>query len=165
MNETILFKPIGIVHSEHIKPADTPIQPVFSKGCTGTVELFEEYAEGIEDLEAFSHIYIFFVFHKRDEVRLRVKPFLEDKKHGVFATRSPRRPNPIGFSVVRLKKREGNILYVEDVDILDGSPVLDIKPYIHRYDLREHTRDGWQERIDPAEAWKRGRRNYNPEKQ
>jgi tRNA (adenine37-N6)-methyltransferase len=160
VGEPIAFEPIGFIHSEHTKPSDTPIQPVFAAGCRGRAEIFPQYEEGLRDLEGFSHIHILFHLHKAGPTRLTVKPFLEDVPHGVFATCAPCRPNPIGLSLVRLIKREGNILFLDDLDILDSTPILDIKPYVSRFGKRQNTRDGWQEKVDDKTAFKRGRRGY-----
>ncbi len=154
----ITYRPIGVIRSEHTAADRTPIQPVYAGGCTGRVEVFPEFAEGLRDLEGFSHIYLIYHFHMGGPPRLAVKPFLQDIERGVFATRAPCRPNAIGMSIVRLAGREGNVLFVEDVDILDGSPLLDIKPYTARFDRIEATRNGWQDEVDDATAGKRGRR-------
>ena len=156
----ITLHPIGVIHSPHTREKATPIQPVYAEGIKGTVEVFPEYAEGLRDIEGFSHIYLLYHFHKAEPIRLIAKPYLEDVSHGVFATRTPHRPNPIGLSVVRLSKCEGNILHIEDVDVLDGTPLLDIKPYISRFDHRENVRNGWQEHIDEDLARLRGSRGY-----
>jgi len=154
------LRPIGVIRTPHRDPSETPIQPVFAEGCPGRVEVFPEYAEGLADVEGFSHLHLIYVFHRAKEMKLRVKPFLQDEEHGVFATRSPRRPNPIGMSLVRLVGREGNVLRVEDVDILDGTPLLDIKPYSPRFDRRDDARSGWQEKVDEETAKRLGRRNW-----
>jgi tRNA-Thr(GGU) m(6)t(6)A37 methyltransferase TsaA len=127
----------------------------------GSAEIFPEYAEGLRDLEGFSHVYLIYHFHKARAARLIVKPFLEDVDHGVFATRAPRRPNPIGISLVRLTRIEGHVLHLKDVDILDGTPLLDIKPYAPRFDRREDVRIGWLEDVDEKTARIRGRRQYD----
>ncbi len=143
MNE-IKFKPIGIVHAEFTEPKGTPIQASATES-RGKIEIFPEYAECLQDIEGFSHIHIIYCFHKLKNFKPLIKPFLDDKEHGIFATRSPARPNPIGLSVVRLIKKEINILYIQDVDILDGTPVLDIKPYIPEFDDRTVKKYGWVE--------------------
>ena len=161
MNDAeIRLRPIGIIHSPHTKPEETPIQPVFAEDIPGTVEVFPEFAEGLDDLEGYSHIHLIFHFHRAKGVRLKVKPFLQDVERGVFATRAPVRPNGIGFSVVRLLRREGNVLHILDCDILDGTPLLDIKPYVARFDTRPSTRNGWQDDVDEPAARHRGRRGY-----
>jgi len=159
--QTITLRPIGVIHSPHRRTEETPIQPVYARGIKGTAEIFDEYVGGLRDLGGFSHIYLIYHFHKAKPSRLIVKPFLEDTPHGVFATRAPCRPNPIGFSVVRLVKVEGNVLHLEDVDVLDGTPLLDIKPYIPRFDHREDVRCGWQEGVDEKTAQTRGSRQYS----
>jgi tRNA (adenine37-N6)-methyltransferase len=158
MHESIVYKPIGVIHSGHTKPEETPIQPVYSEGCQGRAEVFSEFAAGLRDVEGFSHIYLVYHLHKVDRPRLTVKPFLQDVERGVFATRAPCRPNPIGISVVRLVRREDNVLYLDGVDVLDGTPLLDIKPYTARFDHIETTSNGWQDEVDEETAQRRGRR-------
>lgn len=155
---TYRLKSIGIINSPHVESSQTPIQPVFAKGIQGTVEVFPEYEDGLMDLDEFSHIYLLYYFDRAKETKLKVKPYLEDKLHGIFATRAPNRPNKIGISVVKLLKIERNILHVEDLDILDGTPLLDIKPYIARFDSRDNVRSGWQDDITDDEASNRGKR-------
>ena len=133
---------------------------MYARGIRGQVDVLPEYEAGLRDLEGFSHIFLIYAFHQAGAPRLEVVPFLDDEVRGVFATRAPTRPNPLGLSVVRLVSREGAVLYIEDVDILDGTPLLDIKPYVSRFDSREGTRDGWQEQIDEPTARKRGRREW-----
>jgi tRNA-Thr(GGU) m(6)t(6)A37 methyltransferase TsaA len=154
----VTLQPIGIIHSPHTTPEKTPIQPAFARGIAGRVDVDSAYAEGLVDLEGFSHIWLIYLLDRAGRPRLTVKPFLEDVPHGVFATRAPCRPNPIGMSVVRLVRREGCTLHVEDVDILDGTPLLDIKPYVGRFDRRDDIRCGWVDRVDEAEAKQRGKR-------
>jgi len=128
-----------------------PIQPSGAKGIKGTVELLPEYAEGLQDLEGFSHVVLLCHLHLSTGYSLKVKPFLDDQLRGVFATRAPRRPNPIGLSVLRLIKIEGTILHVEDIDIVDGTPLLDIKPYVPEFEVQETVRIGWlSEKIGKA---------------
>ena len=158
--QPVTVRPIGVIHSPHELAEDTPIQPVYARGVKGRAEIFPEYAEGLRDLEGFSHICLIYWFHKASAARLTVKPFLDDATHGVFATRAPCRPNPIGFSVVRLVRREESVLHLEDVDVLDGTPLLDIKPYVTRFDYREDARCGWQDDVDVPTAQIRGRRGF-----
>ena len=155
-----VFHAIGVVRSPHTDPSKTPIQPVFAKKAKGTVILDPGYSQGLVDLEGFSHIYLFYVFHRTKETKLTVRPFLEETTHGVFATRAPCRPNKLGFSVVKLISIEGNVLNVEDIDILDGTPLIDIKPYITRFDTRDNVRSGWQDGISDDAASLRGRRGF-----
>jgi tRNA-Thr(GGU) m(6)t(6)A37 methyltransferase TsaA len=157
-DSTITYKPIGVIHSEHVAAGRTPIQPVFAKGCTGRAEVFPEFAAGLRDLEGFSHVYLIYHLHRAGPVKLVVKPFLQDVERGVFATRAPCRPNAIGLSIVELVRREDNVLHLDGVDILDGTPLLDIKPYTARFDCIETTRNGWQDEIDEQTAQRRGRR-------
>lgn len=145
MNE-IKYKPIGVVHSPFKEPKGTPIQPPGGKGIDGTVEVFPEYAEGLKDVEGFSHIILIYHFHLSKCLSLKVKPYMENELRGVFATRAPSRPNPIGISVVRLVRVEKSILYVRDVDVVDGTPLLDIKPYVPEFDVREVNKTGWLEK-------------------
>jgi tRNA-Thr(GGU) m(6)t(6)A37 methyltransferase TsaA len=136
--------PIGIIHSPFTDKSQTPIQASRSQ-VTGFVEIYPEFAEGLQDLEGFSHIILLYVFHESTGYSLHVKPFLDDQERGLFATRYPARPNPIGFSVVRLISQIGRVLEVEGVDMLDGTPLLDIKPYVPDFDIRTNTRSGWYE--------------------
>lgn len=156
----ITYKSIGVIHSEHVAAEQTPIQPVYAKGCKGQAEIFPEFAEGLRDLDGFSHVYLIYHFHQAATARLTVKPFLQDVERGVFATRAPCRPNAIGLSVVELVRREGNVLHFEGVDILDGTPLLDIKPYTAKFDRIGTTRNGWQDEVNEETAGRRGRREY-----
>jgi len=144
-NPEVIFHPIGSVMSPYKDLKGMPIQPAGAKGIRGKVILNPDLVEGLRDLEGFSHIVLIYFFHQSKGFDLRVKPFLDDDKHGVFATRAPRRPNRIGFSVVKLLGIQGNVLEIEDLDILDGTPVLDIKPYIMEFDNVENVRLGWLE--------------------
>jgi tRNA-Thr(GGU) m(6)t(6)A37 methyltransferase TsaA len=144
--DEIEYKPIGVIHSPFKEPKGTPIQPAGAKGTNGIVEIFPEYAEGLKDIEGFSHIILLYHFHLSKGSTLLAKPYMDNETHGVFAMRGPSRPNPIGVSVVCLVRVEGNILYIRDVDILDGTPLLDIKPYIPEFDIREVKRIGWLEK-------------------
>lgn len=141
--DEIFFQPIGIIHSDHKDPAVMPRQPIFAQGCQGIAELFPEFEEGLQDVEGFSHLHLIFYFHQAAEAPLIVKPLLGGPLRGVFATRSPQRPNPIGLSIVRLIKREGARLFLDEVDILDGTPLLDIKPFVASWDNREDSKSGW----------------------
>jgi len=162
-DNAILYQAIGIIHSEHTVAENTPIQPVYAKGCLGQAEIFPQFLEGLRDLEGFSHLYLIYHFHQTGPAQLSVKPFLQDVERGVFATRSPRRPNTIGLSIVTLIRREANILYLDGLDILDGTPLLDIKPYTAKFDRFDTTRNGWQDQVDEKTALQRGRRGYNKE--
>lgn len=139
----ITFTPIGTVHSPFSDPRDMPIQPVGARGVRGTIELDPAYAAGLKDLTGFSRIILLYHLHRTEGYALEVVPFLDTTPHGVFATRAPRRPNAIGLSVLRLVTVEGATLTVEDVDILDGTPVIDIKPYVPEFDAYPDERAGW----------------------
>ncbi len=140
------FKPIGIVHSPFKEARGTPIQPKAAKGIGGTVEVFREFTDGLADLDGFSHIILICHFHLAQNPKLKVIPYMDDQERGVFATRAPSRPNPIGISVVRLNRIENNILHIQDVDIVDGTPLLDIKPYVPEFDSKEDIKIGWLEK-------------------
>ena len=142
-NQPIILKPIGIIHTPFTTKDDMPIQPSGAKGIKGTLILNEAFIEGLANLGDFSHIFLIYVFHKVESINLKVTPFLDNSPKGIFATRAPTRPNPIGLSVVRLNGIEKNILYLENVDMLDGTPVLDIKPYIPDFDQPNDVRTGW----------------------
>ncbi len=144
MNE-IKYTPIGTIHSQFKEPKGTPIQPSVAKGNQGTIEIIPEFVEGLKDVEGFSHIILLFHFHLARKPSLKVKPYLDNEIRGVFSTRAPSRPNPIGISIVRLIGIEDNILKIQDVDIVDGTPLLDIKPYVPTFDVRETMKIGWLE--------------------
>jgi tRNA-Thr(GGU) m(6)t(6)A37 methyltransferase TsaA len=139
----VSYQPIGVVHSPFDGIENVPIQPAAAEGICGTVEVFAEFAAGLKDLEGFSHIILLYHFHRVAQTKLTVIPFLDSKPRGVFATRAPSRPNPIGLSIVGLQRIEGNVLHIENVDILDGTPLLDIKPYVPAFDHQEAERTGW----------------------
>jgi len=143
--EPIQYRPVGVIYSPFEAPEGTPIQPAGARGVAGSVEVFPEYAEGLKDVEGFSHIVLIYHFHLSRKSSLTVKPYLDSRLRGVFATRSPSRPNPIGISVVRLNRVEGPVLHIQDIDIVNGTPLLDIKPYVPEFDLNEHVRIGWLE--------------------
>ncbi len=143
MQEDIIFRPIGTVHSPFTEPAGTPIQSSASGDTAGIVEILPEYREGLQDIEGFSHLILLTYFHLAQGFSLKVTPFLDDHERGLFATRAPARPNPIGLSIVRLEKVEGRRLHIRDVDIVDGTPVLDIKPYVPKFDIRLEATSGW----------------------
>jgi tRNA-Thr(GGU) m(6)t(6)A37 methyltransferase TsaA len=144
-SKAIKYTPIGIIHSPYKKPRGTPIQSIAAQGNTGKVEVFLEYSEGLEDLNGFSHLVLVYDFHLVRKPSMKVKPFLDDNTHGVFSTRAPNRPNSIGISVVKLEKIEKNILYIKELDIVDGTPLLDIKPYVPEFDHRDTIKIGWLE--------------------
>ena len=137
------FKPIGTIHSPFKKPHGVPIQPSGARGIEGHVKVFDEYAQGLKDIDGFSHIILIYYFHLSKKSSLLVTPFMDKHQHGVFATRASARPNQIGFSVVELIKVDGNILHVKDIDIIDGTPLLDIKPCVPEFDFSNVTKTGW----------------------
>lgn len=141
--KVITYKPIGMIRSPFKDIKGMPIQPAGAKGVAGAIEIEPEYCDGLSDLHEFSHIILIYHFHRSSGYSLRVKPFMDDELHGVFATRAPKRPNPIGISVVKLVKVEGCNLFIEDVDIVDGTPLLDIKPYVPEFDDINVERIGW----------------------
>lgn len=142
----IEYQKIGLIHSPFKNIREMPIQSVGASGIKGIVEVFPAFTEGLKDVEGFSHIILLYHFHQIKESMLLVTPFLDSQPRGVFATRAPKRPNPIGLSVVKLDDIEGNILHVENVDILDGTPLLDIKPYVPEFDNHPADRVGWLEK-------------------
>jgi tRNA-Thr(GGU) m(6)t(6)A37 methyltransferase TsaA len=139
----MLIEPIGIIYTPFDKKDECPIQPLYATDAIGRVEVFNKYTEGLKDIESFSHIYLLYHFDKAGEIKLIRPTFLDDESHGIFATRHPCRPNGIGMSIVKLKQRENNILIVEGIDVLNMTPLLDIKPYLSRFDRIEAATDGW----------------------
>ncbi len=139
------YRPIGIIHSPFKTPQGSPIQPSAAKGIKGEIEILPGFVDGLEDLTGFSHIFLIYHFHLSRKFSLKVKPFLDDKQRGVFATRAPSRPNPIGISVVKLTRIENDHLYIENVDVVDGTPLLDIKPYVPQFDVHPAEKIGWIE--------------------
>ncbi len=136
--------PIGVIHSPFNDKDKTPLQAPRSQ-AVGLVEVYPKFADGLQDIDSFSHIILLYAFHRSAGYSLHVKPFLDDQEHGLFATCYPYRPNPIGISTVRLLSRQENALTIEGVDVLDGTPLLDIKPFIPEFDLRTNIRTGWYE--------------------
>lgn len=141
----IVLRPIGLIHTPFDKAEGTPIQASRSE-AEGWVEVFPEYTVGLQDIEAFSYLYLIYYLNRAEPAELLVEPFLDNRKHGVFSTRHPRRPNHLGISIVRLIARQENRLHVSRVDMFDKSPLLDIKPYIPDFDHVEAPRTGWYER-------------------
>jgi tRNA (adenine37-N6)-methyltransferase len=139
----ITFRPIGLISTPFTTPAGTPIQPKAAEGVAGSIKIFPQFCQGLQDLEGFSHIFLLYHFHLIQGFSLLVKPYLDEEKRGVFATRAPARPNPIGISLVRLEGVEADTLHVLDVDMLDGTPLLDIKPFVPEFDARDQARIGW----------------------
>jgi tRNA-Thr(GGU) m(6)t(6)A37 methyltransferase TsaA len=150
--DNVIYVPIGTVRSPFKTIEGTPIQPVGARGVRGQIEIRREFAAGLKDLEGFSHLILIYHFHLSDGFDLEVTPFLDDERHGVFATRAPKRPNPIGISIVKLVDIQGSLLIIEDVDIVDGTPLLDLKPYVPQFDSRETEKIGWlTDRIQDVE--------------
>lgn len=143
--EQIVYKPIGIIHTPLKEPRGAPIQSAAARNIEGAVEIFPEYVEGLQDIEGFSHLVLVYHFHLSKGYSLKVKPYMDDRLRGLFVTRAPARPNSIGLSTVRLDRVGGNKLLIRDVDIVDGTPLLDIKPYVPQFDIREPVRIGWLE--------------------
>jgi len=143
MEKEIKIKPIGVIHTPYKEPKGMPIQGTFEKGVTGSAELFPTYRQGLKDIDGFSHVILIYFFDRATEEKLVGKPFLEDESHGIFAIRSPMRPNHIGFSIVRLEKIEDNGIIFSEVDMLDNTPLLDIKPYVSQFDSRKNVKNGW----------------------
>lgn len=141
----IRYNSIGKIRTEHTTKSGIPIQSA-KADSRGFVELNEDYKEGLQNLDGFSHIYLIYHFHLSKDFPLKAVPFLDDKEHGIFAIRAPKRPNPIGFSIVKLERIEDNIIYFEGADMLDDTPLLDIKPYVSKFDRKDNTKDGWLEK-------------------
>ena len=142
-NTLITINPIGVIHSSLNEAKGSPIQPIFARDSEGVVEVYEPYKQGLKDLEGFERIWLIYWFHKAAKCKLLVTPYLDTVERGLFSTRAPCRPNPIGMSPVRLSKIEDGRIYIAEVDILNGTPLLDIKPYASRFDILEVKRNGW----------------------
>lgn len=145
MTENIIFKPIGVIKTPYKKKDGMPIQPTGATGIKGEIEIYPEFVEGLNDLDGFSHITLIYHLHKSEGFQLNVKPFMDDQLRGIFSTRAPKRPNAIGLSVVKLIKVENNILFIENIDVLDETPLLDIKPFIPDIDSPKVDKLGWLE--------------------
>ena len=144
--EQIIMHPIGVIHSPHKESKDIPIQGTFDDKVEAWLELKDEYVNGLKDLDGFSHAIIIYYFHKSHREEIEGRPFLEQDKHGIFAIRSPHRPNHIGFSIIKIKSIKANKVYFTEVDVLDGTPLLDIKPYVKYFDSRDNVVSGWLEK-------------------
>ncbi len=154
------MKNIGLIHTPFTTLEDMPIQPKGAKEVIGTIEVDNEFIEGLADLGGFSHIYLLYEFHMAKTTALTVTPFMDNRERGVFATRSPLRPNHIGLSLVRLKKIEKNIITVQGIDVLDGTPLLDLKPYIAAFDEVQESHSGWMQASEKDVARKRSDRRF-----
>ncbi len=137
------MRPIGIIHSPYKENKDIPIQGTFNDKIEAWLELKDEYVNGLKDLDGFSHAIIIYYFHKSHREEIEGRPFLEQNEHGIFAIRSPHRPNHIGFSIIKIKRIKANKVYFTEVDVLDGTPLLDIKPYVKYFDSRDNVISGW----------------------
>jgi tRNA-Thr(GGU) m(6)t(6)A37 methyltransferase TsaA len=147
-NDTICYRPIGVIHTEYAEQKSTPIQSIYSRS-KGIVEVFPEYAAGLKDIDGFSHIILIYHFNQAEKPSLVMRPFLDQNaERGIFAIRHYNRPNPIGISVVRLACVKNNMLEIEGIDVLDGTPLLDIKPYVSLFDRPENVRCGWFDERD-----------------
>jgi tRNA-Thr(GGU) m(6)t(6)A37 methyltransferase TsaA len=155
----VCYRVIGIIHSVLREKDSTPIQGCFSTAM-GFIKLFPEYKEGLKDLDGFSHLFLIYHFHEARTPKLRIRPFLDRQERGIFATRHHDRPNPLGLSIVELLSIEDTILHVRGVDMLDGTPLLDIKPYVSRFDIRDPVRCGW---FDRANLGSDEAKDYTPE--
>lgn len=154
------MQPIGIIHSPFLDLENMPIQPKGAQDVIGTIELEEQYSKGLADLEGFSHIYLLYQFHKSTHTSLTVTPFMDTHERGVFATRSPLRPNHIGLSIVRVERVKDNLVTVRGIDILDGTPLLDIKPYIAEFDSVRESRSGWMNSSEEEVADRRSDKRF-----
>jgi tRNA (adenine37-N6)-methyltransferase len=144
--EEIIIKPIGMIFTPHSDIKNMPIQPIAAEGVVGCIKMQPEYVAGLKDLEGFSHITLIYHFHKITGYELMVTPFMDNEQHGIFATKAPKRPNTIGISTVKLLGVQGDILKIEQVDMLNETPLIDIKPFYPRYDNRENVSIGWLEK-------------------
>lgn len=147
--DEIRYIPIGVIHSPFAEPKGVPIQAVAARGVRGRIDLDPGFADALSDLDGFSHAILLYHFHRAGPARLKVRPFLDTVERGVFSTRAPSRPNPIGLSIVKILSIDGPSVEIEDVDIVDGTPLLDIKPYVPAFDVRPDAHTGWiAERLD-----------------
>ena len=141
----ITYTPIGTIHSPSTELSGMPIQPTSENSAKGYIDILPEFVEGLKDLDGFSHIYLIYAFHKITQAKLTVTPFLDTEMHGIFATRAPSRPNPIGLSLVKLVSIDQARVHIDQVDVLDGTPLLDLKPFIPTFEPQEEVRVGWLE--------------------
>jgi tRNA-Thr(GGU) m(6)t(6)A37 methyltransferase TsaA len=155
--DDIVFRPIGLIRTPHDERVGTPIQPAYAAGVRGSVVLLDEYAEALADLDGFEHVWLLYCFDRAGPWKARVVPYRDVVERGLFATRAPARPNPIGLSVVRLLSIEGVRLEVEGVDMLDRTPLLDVKPYVPAFDAHAGSRAGWLDRANSGTSVDDGR--------
>lgn len=147
----IIMRPIGVVRSPHRTSSDAPPQPIYGEQVDGEVILDDDFASALDDIEGFERIWLIFCLDRARPWKPKVVPYRETRLRGLFSTRAPSRPNPIGLSVVRLLGREGNVLRVRGVDMLDGTPLLDIKPYVPRIDAFCDSKAGWVDEREPTD--------------
>lgn len=152
--EKIVIEPIGVIHTPHKSIEGMPVQPPGAKGVEAHIVLDEKYKPGLKDLKGFSHLILLYQFHKVEGYVLELVPFMDTKSHGVFSTRAPKRPNKIGISIVLLTKIEDNIIYFEGADMLDESPLIDIKPFYPKYDNQTNVKFGWLETLQDIDITK-----------
>ena len=152
--KSLILRPIGVIHTPFKQVEGIPIQPVFAPDTRGTIEIFPEFSAGLKDLDGFDRIWLIYHLHASPPAQLLVKPFRDDREHGVFATRAPCRPNPLGLSCVRLLGIRDHTLDIAEVDILDETPLLEIKPYVPTFDAHPVSRAGWfdEQRVDRKHA-------------
>jgi tRNA (adenine37-N6)-methyltransferase len=139
----ITYTPIGIIHSPFTELSGMPIQPTSGNSATGYIDIYPEFVEGLKGLDGFSHIYLIYHLHKATQAKLTITPFLDTETHGVFATRAPSRPNPIGLSLIKLVSIDQARIHIEQIDVLDGTPLLDLKPFVPTFEDGEDIRIGW----------------------
>lgn len=147
MSSEFIVKAIGVVKSELFGEPGTPVQPAYAQGTRGTIRIYPEYKEALRDLDDFERIWVIFMMNRAKPFKPIIKPYLDDKEHGLFATRSPSRPNPIGMSCVRLDRVEGDLIHISELDMLDGTPVVDIKPFVSKFDCWERQKSGWFDHV------------------
>lgn len=155
--DKISFSPIGIIHTPYTEQESTPIQGCFAPENKGFIEIFPEYADGLKNVDGFSHLILLYYFHKATGFNLLTKPFLDKEKKGIFAIRHFARPNHIGLSIVRLLQIKGNILDIGEVDMLDGTPLLDIKPYVTQFDIKQNVECGWYNTASEAAKYNKSK--------
>ncbi|MBU8892160.1 MAG: tRNA (N6-threonylcarbamoyladenosine(37)-N6)-methyltransferase TrmO [Bacteroidales bacterium] len=141
--ELLNFKPIGFIKTPFKSKEGMPIQSTGAQGVKGTIEIEAEYIEGLKDLDGFSHIILIYHFHLSKTYELSIKPFMDDNLRGIFSTRAPKRPNPVGFTVVKLIEIKDNLVHIENIDVIDGTPLIDIKPFIPDIDSPDVQKLGW----------------------
>ena len=156
----IEMRPIGVIHTPFKSLEGMPIQPAGARGVKGEIEIFEPFQDGLKDLDGFSHVQLLYLFHESRGFKMSVVPFMDTEVRGLFATRAPKRPNPIGLSTVRLQKVSEAGFEVQDIDILDGTPLLDIKPYVPAFDEAQQVRTGWLESVAHTAGRRRSDRRF-----